>query len=128
VLVLADLVGFRRMNHVVGPEAADGLLQEAARRLRLECAGDLVARVGDDEFAVLRLGMHESHAAQFARVVHDALRFELRGMDVDNAAGYARFPRDATSIETLMMTASSGIAAAQSPESPGRVAGPADRI
>ena len=128
VLVMADLDGFRRMNLVVGPEAADGVLQEGARRLMGECAGDLAGRIGDDEFAVLRLGMHESHAAEFARVVHKALQFELRGVEVDNAAGYGRFPRDGTTIESLMMTASSGVVAARSQASSGKVAGPADRI
>jgi diguanylate cyclase (GGDEF)-like protein len=128
VLVMSDLEGFRRLNLVVGPEAADGVLKEAARRLSTECAGDLVGRIGDDEFAVLRLGMHESHAAEFARVVHKALQFELRGVEVDSAVGYARFPRDGTSIESLMMTSSSGIAAARAQGAPGKVAGPADRI
>ena len=128
VLVLADLDGFRRMNLVVGPEAADGVLREVARRLAGCCAGDLVGRVGDDEFAVLRFGMAESGAAESARVVHEALQFELRGMKVGSAAGYARFPRDGASVESLLMTASSGIAAARGEECSGKVAGPADRI
>jgi diguanylate cyclase (GGDEF)-like protein len=127
VLVLSDLEGFRRMNLVVGHEAADGVLHECASRLMTECAGDLVARVGDDEFAVLRLGMHDSHAAQFARVVHKALDFDLRGMSVRNSAGYARFPRDASDIHSLMMTAGSGIAHSQERDSD-KVSGPADRI
>jgi len=127
VLVLCDLDGFRRMNLVVGHEAADGVLHECASRLMSECAGDLVARVGDDEFAVLRLGMHDSHAAQFARVVHKALDFDVRGMSVRNCAGYARFPRDASDIHSLMMTAGSGIAHSQDRESD-KVSGPADRI
>jgi diguanylate cyclase (GGDEF)-like protein len=128
VLVIADLDGFRRMNLVVGLESADRVLQDCARRLMGECGGDLVGRIGDDEFAVLRLGMHETHASEFARVVHKALRFELRGAEVDNAAGYARFPRDGTTVESLMLTAASGVAAAQAREVAGGVAGPADRI
>jgi diguanylate cyclase (GGDEF)-like protein len=127
VLVLADLDGFRRMNLVVGHEAADGALVECANRLMGECGGDLVARVGDDEFAVLRVGMHDSHAAEFARVVHKALEFELRGLQISSAAGYARFPRDASEIDSLMMTAESGIAHSLDREVD-RVSGPADRI
>ena len=128
VLVVADLDGFRRLNLVVGPEAADGVLLEAANRLAGECAGDLVGRVGDDEFAVLRVGAHESHAAEFARVVHKALTFDLRGIEVRNATGYARFPRDGTTTESLLITATSGIVAAKDKDTPERVAGPADRI
>jgi diguanylate cyclase (GGDEF)-like protein len=126
-LVLADLDGFRRMNLVVGREAADGVLQECANRLMGECGGDLVARIGDDQFAVLRLGMHDSHTAQFARVVHTALDFDVRGMSVRNSAGYARFPRDGSDIDSLMMTAESGIAHSQELETD-KVSGPADRI
>jgi len=126
-LVLADLDGFRRMNIVVGLEAADGVLREGADRLSKECSGDLVGRIGDDEYAVLRMGMHEIHAAEFARVVHETLTFEVRGVQVRNAAGYARFPRDGNTIDSLVMTAESGVASAQDRESD-RVAGPADRI
>jgi GGDEF domain-containing protein len=115
------------MNIVSGLDAADGVLQEGADRLSKECSGDLVARIGDDEYAVLRMGMHESHAAEFARVVHKALTFDVRGVSVRNAAGYARFPRDGNTIESLVMTAESGVASAQDRESD-RVAGPADRI
>lgn len=127
VLVLVDLDGFKRMNLVVGHQAADGVLRECAARLQKEFGGDLVGRIGDDEFAVMRVGMHESHAAQFALVVHKNLEFEYQGVSVRNAAGYARFPRDATGIESLLMTAESGVSHAKDRASE-RVAGPADRI
>lgn len=127
VLVLADLDDFRRTNLVIGYQAADNVLRESARRLVSECAGDLVARIGDDEFAVLRVGIHEGHAPEFARVVHKALSFEHQGVSVRNAAGYARLPRDASGIESLMMAADSGLAHAKELETD-RVTGPADRI
>src|SRR5688572_6581924 len=57
VLVVVDLDGFRRLNLVIGHATADGILKECATRLQAECSGDLVGRIGDDEFAVLRVGM-----------------------------------------------------------------------
>jgi diguanylate cyclase (GGDEF)-like protein len=127
VLVIADLDHFRRTNSIIGHQAADNILREGARRLAAEYATDVVARIGDDEFAILRVGEHESHAQQFARTVHEALHFDYMGVSVRNAAGYARFPRDASGIESLMMTAESGVAAAKDQEGI-RYAGPADRI
>ena len=127
VLVIADLDHFRRTNSIIGHQAADNILREGAARLTAEYGSDLVARIGDDEYAVLRVGEHESHASQFARTVHETLSFEYLGVSVRNAAGYARFPRDASGIESLMMTAESGVAAAKEQEEI-RYAGPADRI
>jgi diguanylate cyclase (GGDEF)-like protein len=127
VLVVVDLDGFRRTNLVIGHAAADGILKECASRLQAECSGDLAGRIGDDEFAVLRTGIHESHAAQFALVVHKLLEFDLRGVSIRNATGYARSPEDAMDIESLLATAESGVSEAKDRETD-RVAGPADRI
>ena len=65
------------------------------------------------EFAVLRVGIHEGVAHEFARALHEALDFEHLGVSVRNAAGYSRFPRDATGIESLMMAAEAGVAHAK---------------
>ena len=96
VLVLADLDDFRRVNVVIGHRAGDGVLKEAAARVRKATGGGhLVARIGDDEFAALGLGLKdEKLAEEFARAVHAALQFEHLGVSVRASVGYARFPRD----------------------------------
>jgi diguanylate cyclase (GGDEF)-like protein len=128
VLVVADIDGFRRVNLVVGQQAADQLLAEAARRFALACAGDcILGRVGDDEFAALAVGIPEDQAAAFARSLHEALDFDHMGVSVRNAAGYARFPRDAHGIEPLMLAALGGVDHAKTEETD-RLSGPADRI
>jgi diguanylate cyclase (GGDEF)-like protein len=127
VLVLADLDGFRRVNLVIGHEAADHVLKEAARRFRHAGGEHLVARVGDDEFAVLAIGTSEEQAAAFARAIHATLDFDFLGVSVRNAAGFSRFPRDANGIESLMLGAESALAAAKVRETD-RLMGPADRI
>ena len=128
VFVLADLDGFRRLNLMSGHRAADGVLAEATRRLALACPGQLVGRVGDDEFAVLAVGLpDERAAAELALAVHRALDFEFSGSLVRNSAGYARFPRDAHGIEALHLAAETSLASAKT--QPGeRFTGPADRI
>jgi diguanylate cyclase (GGDEF)-like protein len=127
-LVLVDLDGFRRVNVVIGHRAGDRVLQEAARRLEEVSGTHLVARIGDDEFAVLATALaDEAAAAAFARAVHDALDFEFSGVSVRNATGYARFPRDAHGIEPLLLAAESSLVSAKG-QHRDRVAGPADRI
>lgn len=126
-LVLVDLDGFRRTNLVIGHEAADHLLQEVARRLKQVSGEHLVARVGDDEFAVLAIGPAEGEAPLLARAIHDALNFDFLGVSVRNGAGYSRFPRDAHGIESLMLGAESALAGAKTRETE-RLMGPMDRI
>jgi diguanylate cyclase (GGDEF)-like protein len=55
VLVLVDLDDFKKINDALGHSAGDAVLQIVANHLR-ETAGrdDLVARIGGDEFAVIR--------------------------------------------------------------------------
>ena len=53
-LLLLDVDGFSDVNQAFGSDASDALLREVALRLRSELAGcDVLARVGDDEFAAL---------------------------------------------------------------------------
>jgi len=127
-LVLVDLEDFRRVNLVVGHRAADGLLREAAERLTQVAAPHLCARIGDDEFAVLAMGLADEQAmVAFARSIHAALSFEFSGVSVRASVGYARFPRDANGIESLLLAAEGSLTSAKEHEDD-RFAGPADHI
>jgi diguanylate cyclase (GGDEF)-like protein len=53
-LVLINLDGFQAINDLHGQDGGDALLREIARRLQhLARAGELVARLGADEFAIV---------------------------------------------------------------------------
>jgi diguanylate cyclase (GGDEF)-like protein len=130
-LVLVDLDDFRRMNTVIGHRAADGVLLETALRIRKAIGtGHVLARIGDDEFAALGLGLRdEALALEFARAVHQAAQFEFSGVSVRASTGYARFPRDAHGLESLLLAAEGSLARAKDHvHEVDRFAGPADRI
>jgi diguanylate cyclase (GGDEF)-like protein len=130
VLVLADLDGFRRMNVVIGHRAGDGVLKETADRLTSLAGSHLRGRIGDDEFALLAVGLaDEGEAAKCARQVHEDLQFEFLGVSVRASVGYARFPRDANGIESLLLAAEGSLTTAKDHVNEvERFAGPADRI
>ncbi|APV51361.1 hypothetical protein BWI17_17700 [Betaproteobacteria bacterium GR16-43] len=124
VLVLADLDNFRRVNHVVGHSAADRILVEATRRLTAAFPRALLARMGDDEFALLEDVAGEEGARDVARRVSEALTFQHAGVSVTAAVGFSIYPRDSHGIDSLLMAADSGLTAAKS-LSTGRISGTA---
>ncbi len=128
-LVLADLDGFRRLKVVVGHDAADRVVAEAGRRLEALCADHLVARIADDEFAVLASELvSEESAAALAREIHAALEFGYLGAEVRSTVGFARFPRDGDTLDALVLGAEAALLGAKADPVGERVAGPADRI
>lgn len=118
-LLYIDMDGFKAANDRGGHEAGDRLLCEIAARLQQGLReGDLVARVGGDEFVVLLPGCREVHAA---RRVADALRARLRPsylmsdglIQLDASVGIARFPADASEPDALLAHADRAMYAAK---------------
>jgi diguanylate cyclase (GGDEF)-like protein/PAS domain S-box-containing protein len=63
-VIYIDLDRFSALNERLGHEPANLLLQAVAARLRsFARVGDTVARLGDDEFAILLDGIHNDRAA-----------------------------------------------------------------
>ncbi|GAA2724359.1 putative bifunctional diguanylate cyclase/phosphodiesterase [Cellulomonas aerilata] len=85
-LLFCDLDRFKQVNDVLGHAAGDELLRQAAARLRAVVgAGDVVARLSGDEFAVLLPDVPSARAAQDvaeAVVARLATPFRVDGLDL----------------------------------------------
>jgi diguanylate cyclase (GGDEF)-like protein len=122
-LVLVEIAGLRRLAAAFGHRAADGATQAVAQRLQgmLRNAGgsgrgddsdgdNLVARIGQDEFAVMVAGLRRAEdAAAIARrllpVLAEPLRIEGRDWFPSPALGVAAAPADADQAEALLRCA-----------------------
>jgi diguanylate cyclase (GGDEF)-like protein len=74
-LVLLDLDGFKEVNDRLGHPSGDDVLRAVADGLRARLrAGDVAARIGGDEFAVLLTGVTIEEAVSVAEEFRDAVK------------------------------------------------------
>ncbi|MFD2365573.1 EAL domain-containing protein [Pseudoduganella sp. GCM10020061] len=110
-LFFIDLDRFKEVNDLLGHDAGDNLLVQAARRIEA-CLqpGDTVARLGGDEFTVILTSTAEvAHVENTAQRIVDALRVPftlgIKKVSVSGSIGIALYPGDATTSEELMRNA-----------------------
>ncbi len=111
-------VGIGQLQEVrdsFGFAAGDAVARVVADRLRLTVRGsDTVARVGDDEFALLLLCLRQAQdAATVARKIFDVLDapVPIDGLDIRIApnVGVAVFPEDASTPDLLLARSSAAM-------------------
>jgi diguanylate cyclase (GGDEF)-like protein len=106
-LLAIDLDRFKQINDIFGHQAGDGLLRTLSGIMTAELrAGEILARVGGDEFMIVQSGVAQPQGAEhLAKRVLDAV---CRDVDVEGTTfraaasiGIALYPRDGKTAETL---------------------------
>jgi diguanylate cyclase (GGDEF)-like protein len=110
-VMILDLDNFKEINDALGQAVGDRVLTEAARRLQSCLRGiDTLARLGDDEFAVLLEGVPDfEEISQVAQRLLSAVaeRAEVSGHELYLSAsiGLAVYPVDDQDAEALLRNA-----------------------
>lgn len=111
-LLLLDLDNFKELNQTLGQSIGDLALEQVAERLK-QCtrtSDAVVARIGDDEFAVILESLVDTHAVvAVARRILDSLSQPLlvdrKEVSVAASIGISLYPTDAEDFDRLMKNA-----------------------
>lgn len=107
-VLLVDLDGFKRINDTYGHSAGDSFLRMLAKIMKEELReGDLLARYGGDEFAVVVTQTTGREAAVLAQRLKQRIEKATLPFSppIGLSCGIAEFPTDGRSCATLLSVA-----------------------
>jgi diguanylate cyclase (GGDEF)-like protein len=121
-LLLADLEGFHDINETIGDECGDGVLRELAQRLASLDAATGVARLGEDEFALLLPAVGRDEIPELLHALQNALAAPVRTNGIQLAlavtTGVAFYPGDGDDAESLLRHAGTALSQAKADHVP----------
>jgi len=119
-VMILDIDRFKYVNDVFGFETGDEVLKRTAEKLRATVEkGDIVARLGSDEFGVVHIDQVQpvdaaSVVARILDAVLDTVPIEGRELALTMSAGIAVHGQDGEDAQTLIQNADIALAKAKS--------------
>ncbi|GIO04019.1 hypothetical protein J31TS6_00470 [Brevibacillus reuszeri] len=114
-VLFLDLDRFKDVNDSFGHDVGDLLLIEAAKRLK-SCVkpGDMVGRLGGDEFTVLISNLTEREEAaavaeQIMQVMQQPFHLNGQAFNISSSIGISLFPQDGDNAEDLLKRADTAL-------------------
>ena len=110
-VIAIDLDWFKEINEAEGHAGGDAVLREVAQRLLVAVRqGDVVGRLGGDEFIVILAGLEDPNVAgdigrRICAKLSEAVPFESRQLRVGATLGLAMYPTDANTAELAIRAA-----------------------
>ncbi|HLJ79216.1 MAG TPA: diguanylate cyclase [Acidobacteriaceae bacterium] len=118
-LLYIDLDNFKNINDSLGHSAGDVLLREVARRLNKHTrAGDMVGRLGGDEFLVVLSAVSDTTdpaiaAGRIQKGLADEFTIEGRTISLSSSIGISVFPANGEDYEMLLKNADAALFSAK---------------
>lgn len=119
-LVHLNLDRFKSINNTLGVSAGDKILRQVAERIRMSAgAGNVLARLGSDEFAVLQSGRQQpwnvtALADQIRRELSEPFVRGDKAVELSVSMGIAISPQDGTETDVLLKHAGVALSHAKS--------------
>jgi diguanylate cyclase (GGDEF)-like protein len=120
ILVICDLDGFGAINQTVGLVDANRLLRQVAECFRLTIReGDVLSRLGGDEFGIFFPGLPPEVAETRVRDLRAAVReagllvLEENSSQVTACLGISSFPANGDTVDALLAAANASLANAK---------------
>jgi diguanylate cyclase (GGDEF)-like protein/PAS domain S-box-containing protein len=110
-VIFLDLDGFKFVNDTLGHEAGDALLKQVAERLSASVRpGDMLARMGGDEFMVVVNGVTEDQVAmnvaeRLGRSLEGSFVVDRHELFITASMGISIYPRDGSNVSALRRNA-----------------------
>ncbi|MFJ5320702.1 sensor domain-containing phosphodiesterase [Pectobacterium parvum] len=110
-IMMVDLDGFKDVNDSLGHSSGDNILVHVAKKIKAAVrSGDVVARMGGDEFALLFPGLSDKKVAgkiaeQIIHEISQAMMIDDHQINISASIGAVLYPEYGLTVQDLLTSA-----------------------